>query len=166
MNRSIVALTVLAITLAGVLVGLSVSSGQLPARVASHFNAAGVPDGWMHRASYLWSMAGMAVGMAAFLVGIFFSIRFFPPSLINLPHRDYWLAPDRRQETIEFMFRAGVWLATFEAAFLFAVHRLVVAANSSRPVAMSSNIWWLLAVFLLATIGWSYVLIRRFGRVA
>jgi hypothetical protein len=64
------------------------------------------------------------------------------------------------------MFRAGVWLATFEAAFLFAVHLLVVAANASRPVSLSSTIWLLVAGFLLATIGWLYFLIRRFYRVA
>jgi hypothetical protein len=164
MNRSIVAFTVLAITLVGVLVGLIVTSRQLPERVASHFNAEEMPDGWVLRDSYLWSMAGMAVGMAAFLVGIFYSIRFFPPSLINLPHRDYWLAPDRRRETLEFMFCAGVWLAIFEVVFLFAVHLLVVAANASRPVSLSSSIWLLVAGFLLATIGWLYFLIRRFYR--
>jgi hypothetical protein len=165
MNRSSVGMLALAITLAGVVVGLILTASRLPPRVASHFNGAGAPDGWMLRNSYLWTMAGIVVGMSVLLVGVFYCIRYLPPSLINLPHRHYWLATDRRAETIEFLFQAGIWLATFQAVFLFAVHLLVVDANVSQPVRLSSYIWILLGGFVLATIVWSYFLIQRFRRV-
>ena len=166
MNRSIVAFTALVIVLAGVVVSLLLASGHLPPRVASHFNGAGAPDGWMLRNTYLWSMAGIALGMTVFVVGNFYSIRYFPSSMINMPNRDYWLAPDRRKETFEIIFRAGVWLATLQAALLLGVHLLVVAANASQPVLLSGQVWFLLVAFLLATISWAYFLIQRFRRVA
>ena len=102
MNRNIVALTALVLTVPGVLVGLFLSSQHLPPRVASHFNAAGVPDGWMLRNSYLWFMAGLALGLSVFFVGVFYSIRYFPQSTINLPYRDYWLrlSVARRHSTL------------------------------------------------------------------
>jgi hypothetical protein len=166
MNRSIVAFTALVIVLASVVVSLVLASGHLPPRVASHFNGAGAPDGWMLRNSYLWSMAGVALGMTVIVVGIFYSIRFFPPSMIHMPNRDYWLAPDRRKETFEVFFRAGLWLATLQAALLLGVHFLIVAANASKPVLLSSHVWFLLVAFLLAMITWAYFLIQRFRRVA
>ena len=86
--------------------------------------------------------------------------------MINMPNRDYWLAPDRRKETFEIIFRAGVWLATLQAALLLGVHLLVVAANASQPVLLSGHVWFLLVAFLLATISWAYFLIQRFRRVA
>lgn len=166
MNRSIVALTALAIALAGVVLSLVLASQQLPLRVASHFNGAGMPDGWMPRNSYLWSMAGLALGMSVFLVGIFYSIRYFPPNTINLPNRDYWLAPDRRQETFGIIFRGGVWLATLQEVLVIGIHLLIVAANASQPVKLSSHVWLLLVAFVLVVVCWAYCLIQRFRRPA
>ena len=83
---------------------LFVTASRLPLRVASHFDGAGTPDGWMLRGPYLWTMAGVSVGLNAFLVGIFYSVRYFPTSTFNLPHRDYWLAAERRGETFAFLF--------------------------------------------------------------
>jgi hypothetical protein len=165
MNRSVIALVALCIALAAVLICLLATAPQMPARVASHFNGAGAPNGWMSRGVYLWFMAGIVLGMTAFLLGVFYSVRFFPPSTINLPGRDYWLAEERRQETFAFIFRAGVWLATFEVALLLGVHLLVVSANASQPVRLSSQVWLLLGGFLLAIVGWAYWLIQRFRGV-
>jgi hypothetical protein len=165
-NRSIVACVALGVALAGVAAALVLTAPQLPARVASHFDTAGAPDGWMSRGSYLWSMAGISFGLTAILVGVFYIVRYFPPSTISMPRRDYWLAEERRQETFAFIFEAGVWLATFEAALFLGMHLLVVTANAAQPVRMSSHVWLLMGGFLLAIVGWSCWLMRRFCRVA
>ena len=146
-------------------IALTLTAGpRLPARVASHFNAAGLPDGWMSRSNYLWSMAGLGLGLALFMIGIFYLIRFLPLSSINLPRRDYWLAPERRAATLDRIFRAGIYLATLEALFVLGVHLLVVEANASRPVRLSSAIWMLGGAFLVAIGAWIYLFMRRFMR--
>ena len=164
MNRNAIAFSALAIALACVVVGLVVTSSQLPQNVASHFNGAGVSDGWMSRESYLWTMGGAAVGLSVFLVGIFYCIRYFPTSTVNLPDRDYWLAAERRDDTLAFLFRAGVWLAVFEAVFMFGIHLLIVSANQSQPAQLSSSIWLLAGAFLLVTFTWCGFLVLRFRR--
>ena len=165
MNRNTIAFSALTITLVCVLIGLFVTASQLPLRVASHFDGTGTPDGWMSRASYLWTMAGVAVGLSAFLAGIFYCVRYFPTSTFNLPQRDYWLAAERRHETFSFLFCAGMWLSIFQAVFLFGIHLLVVDANTSQPARLSSSIWLLAAGFLVATIVWICFLVVRFRRV-
>jgi hypothetical protein len=166
MNRTAVLLIALAIIQTGVLLTIVLSSQQLPPRVASHFNGAGVPDGWMSRPAYVATMAAVVVGLALLQVGIFYSIRYFPSSVINLPHREYWLAPERRTETMEVMFRAGIWLAIFISVFMLVIHLLVVDANRSQPVRLSSFVWLLLAIFLVAVLFWTIALIQRFRRAA
>jgi hypothetical protein len=166
MNRSIILLTALAIIQAGLILTLVLTSQQLPPRVASHFGGGGVPDGWMSRPAYLVTMAGVGVGLSLLQIGIFYCIRYFPPSVINLPHRDYWLAPERQDETIDTIFRAGVWLAILVTVFVIIIHLLVVAANRSQPVRLSSGVWPLSAGFLMAIVFWTVALIRRFYRVA
>jgi uncharacterized membrane protein len=165
MNRHLPAVA-LTTTLAAALVSLPLSAAELPDRVASHFNAAGQADGWMSRESYLWGMAAVVLGMTAFIMGVFYVTRFLPTRTINIPRRDYWLAPEHRQETLNYLFRAGLWLATLNATLMLGLHWLLVAANRVQPPRLSSQVWWLLAAFLLAISAWSYVLIRRFHRPA
>ena len=52
----------------------------------------------MERFKYLLFTIGLAILMPGLVVGLSYAIRFMPNALINLPRREYWLAPERRQE--------------------------------------------------------------------
>jgi uncharacterized membrane protein len=161
MSRNTLPLALLVATLVAALAAILITSQQLPARVASHFNAAGVPDGWMARSTYMWSMIGMTLGLAAFLLAVFGITRNFPNS-INLPNRDYWLAPERRQETHDTIFRYGIWLTILTTALFLAIHLSIVAANSAQPPNLSHGVWLILGAFFLLMSAWTFFLIRQF----
>jgi serine/threonine-protein kinase len=162
MPRNTVPLAILAFTLVVVLAAMFITSQQLPARVASHFNAAGVPDGWTTRSAYMWSMIGMTLGLPAFLLALFGITRNFPDSMINLPNRDYWLAPERRQDTHDSIFRYGIWLAILITALFLGIHLSIVAANSAQPPNLSHGVWLILGAFFLFMSLWTFFLIRQF----
>jgi uncharacterized membrane protein len=164
-NQRALPLVALAISHIGLVLGLALTYGYLPPVVASHFNATGTPDGWMSRAAYLSIMAAVAFGVSALALGTFYCIHYFPSWMINLPQRDYWLAPERRAATSDELFRAAMWLASLETIFILCLHLFVVAANSAQPPRLSSQVWFLLAGFLLATLIWTIALIRRFRNV-
>jgi hypothetical protein len=148
-----------------VVLGLIWMTGDtLPSHVASHFDASGTPDGWMSRNTYLGWMSGVAIGVSGVFVSIFLGIRFLPPSTINLPRREYWLAPERSASTMAFLMRAGIWLACISLWLLLGVHLFVLSANSSEPVHLSAAIWLLAPLFGLVTLLWSWFLIRHFTR--
>jgi len=84
---------------------LAASSSHLPERVATHFDARGRPDGWMSRTEHLRFMAWFGLAFPLFVPVIVYVIRFLPDRLLNLPNRDYWLAPGRRTETMAYLFR-------------------------------------------------------------
>jgi uncharacterized membrane protein len=162
MSRNVVPLTLLTVTLATVLAGMLITSQQMPARVASHFNARGVPDGWMPRSSYTLATISMTIGLAIFLVAAFSITRFAPDAMINLPNRDFWLDPERRQQTCDTIFRYGVWLAILVTVLFLVMHLFVVAANAAQPVNLSNEVWIILAVFLLTFIAWAVLFMRQF----
>jgi serine/threonine-protein kinase len=162
MLRNTIPLMLLAATLAVVLAAILITSQQLPARVASHFNAAGVPNGWMPRSAYTWSMVGMTLGMAALLLAAFGITRNVPNSMINLPNRDYWLAPERRQQSCDTIFRYGIWLAILVTLLFLAVHLFVVAANAAQPPNLSNAMWLIMGAFFLAVSLWTFFLLRHF----
>jgi serine/threonine-protein kinase len=125
------------LALAAVAASLVWAYPRLPPRVASHFNAAGNPDAEMSRESHIALMAAVGMGLPLALVCIFYSIRWLPTSIVNMPNRQYWLAPERRAETSNRMLQFGLWLATLEALLLLGIHLLVVAANRAQPVRLS-----------------------------
>ena len=154
----------LVLVVAGCFVWLT--SGDLPPVVASHFGVGGTANGFMGRGTYTTFMLAMVVAVPA-LIG--FSgqlVRILPLQLINLPNKQYWLAPQRRAATLESLFSLGVPLALALAVFLCFVHWLVVHANAVQPARLSeSSLFAGLAVFGVAMALWLVILFRRFGRV-
>ena len=65
-----------------------------------------------------------------------------PNARINMPNRDYWLAPERRDSTIDLLLQFMNVFAALLVIFLCYVHWCVVRANLARPPALH-NTWFL-----------------------
>jgi len=127
---------------------------RLPLRLASHFDGAGHPDGWMGRDPALL----LYVGMVAFL-GILFGvlgpwIRRFPDSMVNLPDKEYWLAPERRDRTYNRISDSMAWLGVLCLGLIIAMHELTFRANLLPRPHLGSESWILLFVFLVVELAW------------
>ena len=72
----------------------------LPDRVASHFGASGQPDAWSSKESFVKIYFFVIAFIAVLFPGIGLILGKIPASLINLPNKDHWLSPERREETI------------------------------------------------------------------
>jgi hypothetical protein len=150
-------------TLAAALMFVYYTSKSLPSVVASHFNSFGVATGFLPREIYVPVMLGVVLLPPIFLVLIPRLALRNPNARINVPHRDYWLAPERRQQTVEIISQQSTHFAVMLVLFLCYSHWMVVHANSSSPPSLSSG--WLLAglvVFMGLTVRWATRLIARF----
>jgi len=152
-----------ALLVAGAAAFIWLTSRSMPDVVASHFAADGSANGSMSRGAYVGLMLAVVVGLPTLLTVVSHFGLGAPRARINLPNRDYWLAPERRAETLSHL-RAQ--LARFSAvllAFLCYVHWLVVRANGIRPPRLSPP--WInagLVGFALFAIVWTRMLLRRF----
>lgn len=143
--------------------GLGASAGSLPAKVASHFNAAGRPDGWMSRDSYLLFVGAMGLAMPLFIAGLCYVTRFLPDWMVNLPHKEYWLSAERREETNNYIFGHCLWLSCLFLAHFGGLHWMTVVANNRQPVELPSRAFWLTSGSFLLVLGiWIIALFRRF----
>ncbi|MFY7953795.1 MAG: DUF1648 domain-containing protein, partial [Armatimonadaceae bacterium] len=123
---------------------------RLPLRLASHFDGAGNPDGWMGRDSSLLFYVGMVV-----FLGVLFGflgpwIRRFPDSMVNLPDKEYWLAPERRDQTYRRISDSLAWLGVLCSVLIVALHEMTFRANLQTRPHLGSGSWILLMVFLVA----------------
>jgi hypothetical protein len=64
--------------------------GRLPPVVASHFDAAGAPNGWSSRGSYAILLAAIGVLLPLGIIGLVTALTQRGPQLLNIPARDYW----------------------------------------------------------------------------
>ena len=142
------------------------SSRRLPDLVASHFDAAGHANGYMPRGSYLAVLLVMIMLVPVFLVIIPNRALSSPNARINLPNRQYWLAPERRAETVRRISHESSVFASLVIIFLCYVQWLVVRANALSPPTLESHALSVgLGVFLVATAIWVVGLIRHFRGV-
>src|SRR5664279_802164 len=142
------------------------TGGAMPPVVASHFAASGVANGFMPRGSYVAIMLGATI-VAPVLVALSGSLtRILPVQLINLPHRQYWLAPQRRAATVASLAALSVHFASALVIFLCFVHWLVVKANAAQPPHLEQAPFFAgLALFVVAVALWFIYLLGRFRNV-
>lgn len=145
------------VLLLAVLSGLSIVQHawywpQLPETVASHFGPNGQPDGWMSRASATTMMCGVQIGLPLFLVTIGALTGRLPNHMINMPHRDYWLHPDRRDQSLAWMSRMLQWIALFSFAFLAFLAHLTFLANTRGGALDMTSFLSALALYLAAVL--------------
>ncbi len=142
-----------------------VTGRSLPTIVASHFAVGGDADGFMPRNAYLGLMLAVTVMLPLLMAVGLGLVRFIPARFVNLPNREYWLAPERATETFAFLQSHGRSFAALLMAFLCFVHWLVVQANALQPPHIGVS--WLLAgllLFVLAVAVWIGAFFVHFRR--
>lgn len=136
---------------------------QLPQQVPLHFDSAGRPDGWGAKQELLgWSL-GTVVIMAVLLSPAILLMKFLPPSLINLPRHDYWLAPEREAATRQAMMDRMGWFVGATMVFItLQIHSWLHAAFRQPPRIESPMVS--LVIFLAFVATWLTELLWRFCR--
>lgn len=143
------------------------TSQQLPPVVASHFDSSGAADGFMPVRTYVGLMLLLLVGLPALVVSLSYWALGSAKARINLPDKAYWLAPERREQTVRRLRSGLLWFGTLLLAFLCYSHWLVVLANGRQPQALPGS-WFVggLVVFLGLVLVWLKVLLSGFRRNA
>lgn len=124
-----------------------------PATVPLHYGPSGVPDRWGTRGELLAVHVGIiGVGSALFLALPALLGR-LPPSLVNLPNKHYWLAPERRAQTT---LTLASWCGVVGTALNVFVVALQAAqgTGSSAPRAPMLGVTLAFVTFMLGACVW------------
>jgi len=139
---------------------------QMPQRMASHFAADGRANGWQSRQAFFVVM--LLVTSTSAIVGFLAPRQIAARSnaRINLPHRDYWLAPERREETMLFISATMAWFACGILLVLISGTFLALQANLAPDHRFNSEAMLVvLGGFLLGLLGLVVRLVRHFRNV-
>ena len=139
---------------------------QMPQRMASHFAADGSVNGWQSRDAFFVLM--LLVTSTSAIVGFLAPRQIAARSnaRINLPHRDYWLAPERREQTMRFISATMAWFACGILFVLISGTFLALQANLAPDHRFNSEaMLFVLGGFLLGLLGLLVRLVRHFRKV-
>ena len=134
----------------------------LPDRVPLHFGAGGDADRWGSRTEALvtWTVVGVVtLGGGALLAR---HATGGSGALLNLPHKDYWLAAERRAD-FRRRFEGDMLGFVAWTGLLLVVLMLVTGVSAVEDGSVPGWWFWLsLAVYLTGTAAWLVWLLRRY----
>lgn len=137
---------------------------QLPQVVAAHFDGAGVANDWSSRDVFF----AIYLAMIALLAGVFELL----PRLsgergklrMNIPNREYWLAPERQQQTLLFIRRQMMILGIVHLLLAIYTVQLAIIANLHQAGQLHGSIIWALGLYFLFLAAWLTHLLLHFRK--
>lgn len=135
---------------------------RLPMRVASHFDVGGQVNAYMAKQDFLKVQLVVVALLSLIFLVIPVLIGRLPTSMINLPNKEYWLAPERRAQTMGMIQGHLIGFGDVMLLFLFVVFGDAMRASLMPEPRLPNRIWTLLAVLGAFSIGWTVYLLRRF----
>ena len=139
---------------------------HLPNEVASHFNAAGQADGWMSKTAFVALTLLIQIGLAAMMLGFGWLIKVLPTSMINIPNREYWLADERREQTLGESESLMAWIAAGTAVFMMVIFYLTFDANVGEKKGLNSSASWSCAiVYMVGLLVFCVMRLKKYFRV-
>lgn len=135
----------------------------LPERIATRFDFSGNPTGWHSHREFVVIVGVLAALFSVVFVGAGLLAR-LPDAMINLPRKAYWLAPERRAETLAYIVGWTRWFMVIGLGLIVMVIALALQANLARPPHMPSLSNWLLLAYVGVTVVTVLVLVRRFWK--
>ncbi|HUF35032.1 MAG TPA: DUF1648 domain-containing protein [Gemmatimonadales bacterium] len=151
--------------LGGFVVFVLATLEQLPPVVASHFDGAGVANGWSSRPAYAALLLLIGAGLPLGIVGLVRLLTRRGPRRLNLPARDYWLRPEHAPEAVRRVREYMWWLGCILTGTALAMHWLVLGAHRHDPPSLGTAGIVVVLVAVVGAIGlWAagwYRLLRR-----
>jgi hypothetical protein len=167
MNRTLLT----QIVIAGLLLLLTASDiayhyPRLPEQVPTHFGLTGQPDAWSSRQAFLLGAILVPTVLVLFFSGLAFAMLKVPLRFLNVPRREYWLAPEREDYTRRMIGELIIWLGLTMLATLSALNHSIMRASLTSSPNLGSWPWWILAGNLAMTLILIGASTWRFRRVA
>jgi uncharacterized membrane protein len=141
------------------------SIGDLPDKVAIHFDANGAADNWTTRETYrVFALLSLA-GLPLLLVWIMAGLPRLTKGRGQIPDCEYWFSGDREKPTEEFLLQHASWLGTLTVAVIYGMHISIVRANAiSPPLLATDRVLTMVFGYLIGLVWWTAAFLRHFKK--
>ena len=114
---------------------------KLPDQILSQFTVTGEVDDYIAKFTLFIIMLSTIFGTAVSLtLGTLLAMK-KAPQLVNLPNKDYWFAPEHKQETIAFVFKIMVKLTIASIIMMIAILQSIIWVSIGSLESPGIFIW-------------------------
>ncbi|MGB6348676.1 MAG: DUF1648 domain-containing protein [Pseudolabrys sp.] len=146
---------------------LSINSiGDLPDKIAIHFDVSGSADSWTTREVYRVVFLICLIGFPLFLVSVMSAAPRHAKGKAQSPGHENRSA-DGGQKQIEdpFWLRHACWLGALTVVFIYGIHIVVIRANAMNPPTLAiSQLLLMVFIYLAALAWWIAVFLRHYKK--
>ncbi len=136
----------------------------LPEYVATHFNFSGLADRWSPKIYLIFSLGSVMLLIILLIPGITILIQKFPKN-INVPNKEFWLAPDRRELTMNIIDSYLLSIGNTTLALIVGSAQMIFQANMNKTVNMGSSFLFLVLGFIIVTLTLVGIMIKKFSKI-
>ena len=127
---------------------------QMPEVMASHFDGAGVPNAWANKDGFFLLYAAILL----MLVFVFLHLPKWSEKRANfgmkLPNRNYWLAPERIEQTQQFFRRQMLVLGIAHLLLAAVTIQMAIVANFDENPVLDRRIFSALVAYFIFLVIW------------
>lgn len=127
---------------------------RLPDTVASHFDGLGAPNDWSGKTGFF----ALYIAIVLMLIAVFELVpRWSGKSSrfgMKIPNREYWLAPERVEQTRKFFRRQMMLMGVAHMLLAIYAIQLAILANFEAEPRLHPSIGWALGIYFVFLAGW------------
>ena len=142
------------------------SSGNLPDKIAIHFDANSAPDRWVSRGQYEVLVFLFLIVLPLILFALFTGLPRLTRGKGFIPNNEYWFADERKRQTERFLLQHSSWLGAMTAAVIYGTHVLVMRANELDPPKLATDRFLIMTFFYIFGLAWwTAAFLRHFQKL-
>ncbi len=136
----------------------------LPANMATHFDLQGQPDGWSSKSECMIVYAVLVGFLGVLFVCLALAIHKTPVWMVNMPNKDYWLSPERQEESYRWLSVCMMWIGNATMAMTIVCMEIVFRANLWP--AWNSGTAFLITIssYMVVVLVWTGFVLYRFRK--
>lgn len=138
----------------------------MPDPMASHFGFYGEANGWMSKNGFfVFEALLFLIMILSFLIMPRVFEKYQVKAGINMPNKDYWLAPERADYFYSYFRKSFGWFGVATMVLLISVMQMTFAANlQPNPVLDNTKFLIVFGGYMAFVIVWLILFNRKFRR--
>jgi uncharacterized membrane protein len=137
---------------------------SLPEKIATHFGSSNSPSSYSDKLSFLLLYNIIMLFLTAMFWGINYLMKIGGDSMVNLPNKKYWLAPERREATIEKLRANMNFFGLLTFLFMLLNQIYIFEANLLTEVRLGDSFWITFVVYMMMIMIWLMRMLRIFSK--
>ena len=137
---------------------------QLPERMAVHFGPSGKANSFMNKVNSFWLDIGILFFLSLLMWSLSVIIYKVKDIWLNLPNKDYWLAPQRRKDTLDYLSTSILNIGIATNIFIILLFYEVILANLSGSSRLNPAFWLVFLLYLLGIFWFTFSFVKKFSK--